>query len=150
MTPETAESLWPSATPPPVAASSPVPTLRWELSALTQLPRVRAEVRRHTTAADGPSAADLRDQLILALDEMASNALRHGGGTPVVAALQETDDAYIIDVADGALSAPPTPAVGRDPSEGGLGLYLIAELAVAHGWYIDDDGKHVWALLPRR
>jgi hypothetical protein len=39
--------------------------------------------------------------------------------------------------------------VGRDPSEGGLGLYLIAELATAHGWYVRDRTKHVWAVLPR-
>jgi hypothetical protein len=52
-------------------------------------------------------------------------------------------------VTHAAASAPPTPAVGRDPSEGGLGLYLIAELATAHGWYVRDDAKHVWALLPR-
>jgi hypothetical protein len=61
-----------------------------------------------------------------------------------------TDDAYLIVVSDQAVSSPPSPAVGRDPSEGGLGLYLIAELATGHGWYVDDGSKHVWALLPRR
>lgn len=146
--PETAEPVWPSATPPPVAPSRG-PALRWELHELTQLPRVRADLRRHTTQS-GPHAADLRDQLILALDEMASNALRHGGGTRVVVAVHETDDAYFVEVADGAPGAPPTPAVDRDPSEGGLGLYLVAELAAAHGWYVHGHRKHVWALLPRR
>ena len=58
------------------------PALHWELQDVAELPRVRAELRRHATAAtpDDPSAIDLLDQLILALDEMASNALRHGGG----------------------------------------------------------------------
>ncbi len=42
---------------------------------------------------------------------------------------------------------PPSPAVGRDPSEGGLGLYLIAELASDHGWYVTAGAKHVWAVL---
>jgi anti-sigma regulatory factor (Ser/Thr protein kinase) len=92
--------------------------------------------------------ADLRDQLILALDEMASNALRHGGGQ-VHAAVRTTPDAFLIEVSDAAADAPPSPAVGRDPSEGGLGLYLIAELATAHGWYVRDGAKYVWALLPR-
>ena len=41
----------------------------------------------------------------------------------------------------------PAPAVNRDPSEGGLGLYLIAELATDHGWYVTAGAKHVWAVL---
>jgi anti-sigma regulatory factor (Ser/Thr protein kinase) len=117
-----------------------------------ELPRVRAEVRRFVTAQDpdaGPGAADLHDRLVLALDEMASNALRHGGGG-VRAVLRTTGDAWLIDVSDGAQDCPPAPAVGRDPSEGGLGLYLIAELATAHGWYADAGCKHVWALIPHR
>jgi two-component sensor histidine kinase len=92
---------------------------------------------------------DLLDQLILALDEMASNALRHGGGS-VEATARLTGDSYLLQVSDSATSAPPAPAVGRDPSEGGLGLYLIAELSTRHGWYVGGGRKHVWALLPRR
>ena len=112
---------------------------------------MRAEVRRHVEAralTTDPRGADLRDQLVLALDEMASNALRHGGGR-VRASIRLTDRSYLIEVSDAASSSPPTPAVGRDPSEGGLGLYLIAELASDHGWYVRNGDKHVWALLPR-
>jgi anti-sigma regulatory factor (Ser/Thr protein kinase) len=79
---------------------------------------------------------------------MASNALRHGGGR-VRAAVRLTVNAYLIEVSDQAATAPPAPAVDRDPSEGGLGLYLIAEMATAHGWYVRSGEKHVWALLPR-
>ena len=124
--------------------------LSWELDDIAQLPSVRAEVRRFATAreAAGPVAADLRDQLVLAFDEMASNALRHGGGQ-VQAAVRLTGDAYLIEVSDQATAQPPAPALGRDPSEGGLGLYLIAELATAHGWYVRGSAKYVWALLPR-
>jgi anti-sigma regulatory factor (Ser/Thr protein kinase) len=96
----------------------------------------------------GHADPDLVDQLVLALDEMASNALRHGGGS-VSASVRTTEDAYLIEVSDRAATQPPTPAVGRDPSEGGLGLYLIAELATGHGWYVGNGHKHVWALLPR-
>jgi anti-sigma regulatory factor (Ser/Thr protein kinase) len=110
---------------------------------------VRAELRRHVTARTSATAdADLIDQVVLALDEMASNALRHGGGD-VAAAVRLTEDAYLIEVSDQAASSPPTPAVDRDPSQGGLGLYLIAELATRHGWYVSNGTKHVWALLPR-
>jgi anti-sigma regulatory factor (Ser/Thr protein kinase) len=137
--------VWPSSSPP-----SAEPLLAWSLRDIAELPRVRAELRRRTSAigAESPASTDLRDQLILALDEMASNALRHGGGE-VQAAVRTTADAYLIEVSDQAASAPPSPAVGRDPSEGGLGLYLIAEMSTAHGWYVSSGHKHVWALLPR-
>jgi anti-sigma regulatory factor (Ser/Thr protein kinase) len=124
--------------------------LSWELDDIAQLPSVRADVRRFAGVreAGDAAAADVRDQLVLAFDEMASNALRHGGGR-VRAAVRLTGDAYLIEVSDQATTEPPAPAVGRDPSEGGLGLYLIAELATAHGWYVGNGAKHVWALLPR-
>jgi anti-sigma regulatory factor (Ser/Thr protein kinase) len=125
--------------------------LSWDLHDVADLPRVRAELRRRAAASDrstGQSSEDLRDQLVLALDEMASNALRHGGGD-VHAVVRLTGDSYVIEVSDQATDAPPAPAVGRDPSQGGLGLYLIAELATDHGWYVRNGHKHVWALLPR-
>jgi anti-sigma regulatory factor (Ser/Thr protein kinase) len=147
VTGRTAEPIWPSATPP-VAADG----LSWELSDVAELPQVRSAMRRHAAAVarrHDDAAEDLRDQLVLALDEMASNALRHGGGTRVSASVRLTDDAYLIEVSDQATGSPPVPAIDRDPSEGGLGLYLIAELATAHGWYVSHGAKHVWALLPR-
>ena len=133
--------MWPSASPPPAA-----PALTWTLRDVAELPAVRAQLRRHTVA--DASDADMLDQLVLALDEMASNALRHGG-VEVRATVRLTDDAFLIEVSDQAATAPPTPAVGRDPSEGGLGLYLIAEMATEHGWYVESGHKFVWALLPR-
>ncbi len=138
MTGETAKQLWPSARPP--AAPD---RFAWDLDSVAELPLVRAEVRAHLA---GPQQADLRDRLVLALDEMASNALRHGGGR-VRAAVRPLAGAWLVEVRDGAPDAPPTPAVGRDPSEGGLGLYLIAELATDHGWYATGEAKHVWAVL---
>ena len=121
MTGQSAGPVWPSASPPPAT-----PALRWELRDVAELPSVRAALRRHAATraeADADADADARDQLILALDEMASNALRHGGGR-VRASVRLTPEAYLIEVSDSAASAPPSPAVDRDPSEGGLGLYL--------------------------
>jgi anti-sigma regulatory factor (Ser/Thr protein kinase) len=123
----------------------------WELDDVAQLPSLRTEVRRFAgrhALGDDRRSVDLRDRLVLALDEMASNALRHGGGR-VHASLALAGECYLIQVTDAAADLPPVPAVDRDPSEGGLGLYLIAELAIRHGWYASDDAKHVWALLPR-
>ena len=139
-------SVWPSGWPPPGTDG-----LQWELRDVAELPRVRAQLRRHLDRRalhSGAHSAELLDQLVLAFDEMASNALRHGGGK-VGASVQLTETSYLIQVSDAAAAAPPRPAVGRDPSEGGLGLYLIAELATDHGWYAEDGLKHVWALLPR-
>jgi anti-sigma regulatory factor (Ser/Thr protein kinase) len=138
--------VWPSASPPSAALPPEARALTWRLQDVAELPSVRAELRRQTGA--GRPDPDLQDQLVLALDEMASNALRHGGGE-VRATVRLTADAYLIEVSDSAASAPPTPAVGRDPSEGGLGLYLIAEMATQHGWYVENGAKYVWALLPR-
>jgi len=146
VTGEAVGPVWPSAAPPPAA-----PVLTWSLEDVAELPRVRADLRRHAAASsrsDTTANADLRDQLILALDEMASNALRHGRGG-VQATVRQTPDAYLIEVSDQATAQPPSPAVGRDPSEGGLGLYLIAEMATQHGWYVSNGYKYVWALLPR-
>jgi anti-sigma regulatory factor (Ser/Thr protein kinase) len=142
VTGQAAGSVWPSAAPPPAT-----PALTWSLQTVSELPAVRAQLRNHAhTASADP---DLLDQLVLALDEMASNALRHGGGGEIRATVRLTDDAFLIEVSDQAAAAPPTPAVGRDPSEGGLGLYLIAEMATQHGWYVAEGHKYVWALLPR-
>jgi anti-sigma regulatory factor (Ser/Thr protein kinase) len=142
VTGQAADHVWPSATPP--AAD---PLLSWQLSDVAELPRMRAQVRRAIQSDE--LHPDVLDQLILALDEMASNALRHGGGR-VEAAIRLTDTGYLIVVSDSAAAQPPTPAIDRDPSEGGLGLYLIARMALRHGWYAGNAVKHVWALLPRR
>ena len=146
MTGETAGLAWPSSPPPPAADG-----WHWELSAVSELPRVRAQLRRDLAAESGgdPAAEERDEAVVLAFDEMASNALRHGGGG-VRARVQRTPDAWLVEVRDSAPDTPPRPAVGRDPSQGGLGLYLIAEMADAHGWHLTEGQKSVWALLPRR
>jgi anti-sigma regulatory factor (Ser/Thr protein kinase) len=142
---EPAGSSWPSSPPPPADEG-----WHWELSSVAELPRIRQDLRRGLAAASGASvvAAEFDEAVVLAFDEMASNALRHGGGG-VRARVQRTPDAWLIEVRDSAASRPPTPAVGRDPSQGGLGLYLIAEMARDHGWHVANGQKAVWALLPR-
>ena len=147
MTGEPARLLWPSSAPPPAEDG-----WHWEFSHVSELPRARAQLRAGLAAgapADDPAAAELDEAVVLAFDEMASNALRHGGGG-VRARVQRTAQAWLVEVCDEAPTRPPEPAVGRDPSQGGLGLYLIAEMSDAHGWHLADTTKSVWALLPRR
>lgn len=146
MTGEGTSLAWPSSPPPPAEAG-----WQWALNSVSELPRVRAQLRRGLAEeSDGSRAAvEFDEAVVLAFDEMASNALRHGGGG-VNARVQRTPHAWLIEVRDSAAQRPPQPAVGRDPSQGGLGLYLIAEMADAHGWHLTDGQKSVWALLPRR
>jgi anti-sigma regulatory factor (Ser/Thr protein kinase) len=146
VTGESAGLAWPSS-PPPAADDG----WHWDLHHVSELPQVRAELRRGLAeqSSGDPAAADVDDAVVLAFDEMASNALRHGG-SGVRARVQRTADAWLIEVRDSATQRPPRPAVGRDPSHGGLGLYLIAEMADDHGWHLADGEKTVWALLPRR
>ena len=141
MTGQAADGIWlPSA--PPEAEQ----LLQWQLADIAELPAMRGEVRQ---TLEPTIDSDVLDQIILALDEMASNALRHGGVGPVQASIRTTDSGYLVEVTDSAAARPPTPAIDRDPSEGGLGLYLIARMALRHGWYASARAKHVWALLPR-
>jgi anti-sigma regulatory factor (Ser/Thr protein kinase) len=146
VTGESAGLAWPSSPPPPARGG-----WHWELGHVSELPRIRAQLRRGLAEESGtdPAATELDEAVVLAFDEMASNALRHGGGG-VRARVQQTSEAWLIEVRDSAPQHPPQPAVGRDPSQGGLGLYLIAEMANDHGWHLTEGQKSVWALLPRR
>jgi anti-sigma regulatory factor (Ser/Thr protein kinase) len=122
---------------------------RWHLAELAQLPAVRAGLRDRLGDVGSPHDGSDRagEQLILALDELASNALRHGE-SPVVATVVAGSGGWLIDVSDRAPETMPALVVDRDPAQGGMGLQLVAKLSVAHGWYVDDGTKHVWACLP--
>jgi hypothetical protein len=122
---------------------------RWHLAAIAELPNARAGLRSRLDGVDSPRDPDdtAAERLVLAFDELASNGLRHGE-CPVVATVIAGSGGWLIDVSDRAPESMPAPAVDRDPAQGGLGLYLVARLSVAHGWYIDGGAKHVWACLP--
>jgi hypothetical protein len=98
----------------------------------------------------GPDAHDEAiERAVLALDELASNALRHGR-PPVSAELFDQGDTWLVVVADGETAELPVPAVGRPGGLGGFGLYVVADFAVAHGIDVQPDHKRVWAELPKR
>jgi len=122
---------------------------RWDLRALGELPAARAGLRARLGNAGFPpdDADESAEQLVMAFDELASNALRHGE-SPVVATVVAGTGGWLLDVSDRAPGVMPAPAVDRDPAQGGMGLQLVARLSVAHGWYVDAGIKHVWACLP--
>jgi anti-sigma regulatory factor (Ser/Thr protein kinase) len=120
---------------------------RWNLAALAQLPAARAALRDRLGDLGLRDEHAAAEQMILAFDELASNALRHGE-SPVVATVVAGSGGWLLDVSDRAAESMPAPAVDRDPARGGMGLHLVARLSVAHGWYVDGGAKHVWACLP--
>jgi anti-sigma regulatory factor (Ser/Thr protein kinase) len=121
---------------------------RWDLATLAELPGARAGLRSRLGVVGVPADEDTSgERLVLAFDELASNALRHGE-SPVVATVVAGSGGWLLDVSDRAPGTMPAPAIGRDPAKGGLGLHMVARLAVAHGWYVDGECKHVWACLP--
>lgn len=122
---------------------------RWDLGEVAELPAARAGLRTRLGDAGAPTdeESDAAESLVLAFDELASNALRHGE-SPVVATVVAGSGGWLLDVSDRAAESMPTPAVDRDPALGGMGLQLVARMSVAHGWYVDGGLKHVWACLP--
>ncbi|MFQ1002271.1 ATP-binding protein [Modestobacter sp. SSW1-42] len=110
--------------------------------------RLRPIVPAQSAAAGPGAATDDLERILLVVEELASNGLRHGD-PPVEITLCATASGWLLAVSDTAADRPPTLAVDRDPADGGMGLYLVARLASAHGWTVGDGRKSVWALVER-
>jgi anti-sigma regulatory factor (Ser/Thr protein kinase) len=137
------EELWGQRPAPD--ADAPLEVV-WEAApaVLTELTTLRRQLRGQLTARSSEGAdAEEAEWLMLAFEELASNGLRHGR-PPVQVVVADTGRGWLLDVSDTAADLPPTPAVGRDPATGGLGLYMVARLGAAHGWVVDHSCKHVW------
>jgi anti-sigma regulatory factor (Ser/Thr protein kinase) len=137
--------LWPSARPP----NGFTPVWRQDLHSLEELSRLRRRLRSELTgrsAVAHPERDHWAERLVLIADELTSNALRHGG-SPVATAVSRTGDQWLVAVSDTSTDVPPAPAVGRDPGHGGFGLYIVADLAARHGWYVARGTKTVWAVV---
>jgi anti-sigma regulatory factor (Ser/Thr protein kinase) len=120
-----------------------------EIFQLAELPAVRAQLRSwvpDTLRESDPDGAVL-DDLLLAVEELASNGLRHGRA-PVRVHAVRIATGLLLDVSDGDPHRRPQPAVGRDPARGGMGLRMLAHLTMDRGWTVAGDRKHVWAFFP--
>jgi anti-sigma regulatory factor (Ser/Thr protein kinase) len=131
---------------PPVRDTQSARVGRWTPGTLAEL-----TVSRHALSAalhDGarPSAAaeGAVQRLLLAFEELTSNALRHGR-LPVEVTVTKTGRSWLLEVSDAAGDDAPTPAADRDPALGGLGLPLVARISAAHGWTVTAGRKVVWA-----
>ena len=142
-------TLW-AHRPQPALGSGAVSLASWWLGAPSDVTASRSRLREMVLARrrGGRGDDDALERLLLAFEELTSNGLRHGR-PPVHVAVTATDNGWLIDVTDAAIDRPPTPAVGRDAAEGGLGLYLVARLCSAYGWTVQQGRKHVWACIER-
>jgi len=122
----------------------------WSPQHLRELSRVRREFLTWITSV---ADASLRlrenriEESVLALDELMSNALRHGRA-PVDVQVCASEGGVLLQVGDRAAENPPRPTSTRDPSDGGMGLGMIADFALDCGWFTQDDQKVVWAVMP--
>ncbi len=138
------EALWaqrPRPTPGPDATA----VGRWQPATPAELTAHRRQLSATLQDGSGTTGADevAVERLLLAFEELASNALRHGR-EPIRVTVTAGRDEWLLEVSDAATDQPPTPAVGRDAAEGGLGLYLVARLSAAHGWDVHGDHKVAW------
>src|SRR5947209_15992120 len=148
-TPGMSATLWGNRPPPPVGLRA-AGAWEWQLTAVADVTAARGRLRHEVIEAAGSEGLPEDDlqRLLLSFEELASNGLRHGRG-PVRVSVVSTREGWLVDVSDTDIHHPPTPAVGRDAAEGGLGLYLVARLSAAHGWTVQGARKHVWTLVDR-
>jgi len=137
-------SVWARMPPPHTDGTSP-----WEeqTGGVAELSALRRRLRTALDDAGLPRGNDDGERLLLVVEELLSNALRHGRA-PVHLALSAPDLGWLVAVSDTAPDSPPMPALDRDPSDGGMGLSLVARICRVHGWDIEGDRKIVWARVP--
>ena len=141
---------------------SPVPTvsgarLTLELASLRGLSGVRRQMRQFLLSSldpgpgsePEPAVEDVVERAVLVIDELASNAVRHGA-PPASLHIADEDTRWIVLVTDSAPGRRPTPARGRREGQGGYGLYVVADLTADHGVHYAADRKVVWAVLDKQ
>jgi hypothetical protein len=141
------DALW-GHRPPPQLDGDVALVGRWTPSSVAELTHSRRELAAllGPEETSGAVAAGAIERLLLVFEETGSNALRHGR-PPVQITVTRCDVHWLLEVRDGAVGAGPDPAVDRDAALGGLGLYVVARVCGAHGWFVDGPVKVVWARI---
>ncbi|MCU1615344.1 MAG: Two component signal transduction histidine kinase [Frankiales bacterium] len=135
--------------PQPRLGSEAVVLLRARPDTAAELTALRLRLQAALLDDAQPAGVDSGavDGLLLVFEELVSNGLRHGHG-PIHVSVTDMRTGWLLEVSDDDPDHAPTPAVGRDAAEGGLGLVLVARLSGSHGWAVDGGGrKTVWACV---
>lgn len=119
----------------------------WHLTSTRDLAGLRADVARELSDGRGGPSDESVDGLVLVSSELATNALRHGGGSATVH-LGTDGPTYLLEVVDQAPESPPRVAVDRDSGDGGFGLVLAQGVARDVGWFRTESSKCVWSVHP--
>lgn len=93
---------------------------------------------------------DVRDDAVLVISELFTNAVVHTGSVEVVCRLRVGQDSVYLAVVDQGLDLV-GPHVRAPDTDGGRGLLLVS--ALAEEWGVDDEhgaGRVVWAVLRAR
>ena len=152
-----AYASWQDDSPVPSAADASLTLPLTSLPALRAVRRqVRTFLRDSLRTSEGtadeevePTTLDTTlDEAVMVIDELTSNALRHGSA-PSSLHLCDEEGRWIAIVSDGAPDLRPTPATDRPVGGGGYGLYLVADLSNAHGVHYEPDCKLVWACISK-
>ena len=116
--------------PPPQPGPDVLAVWAGEPATHAELSALRRALRGTLVNQPGPAGTgdDDVERLLLAVEELVSNGLRHGR-TPVRVVVTTTSSGWVLDVSDAAPDRPPAPAIGRDAADGGMGLPLVARCA---------------------
>ena len=93
-------------------------------------------------------APDKREDLLLVVSELVTNAVLHGA-EPIVVTVVRAPERVRVEVTDGATDSSPHSVRPRPDAETDRGLSVVTRLAAAWGWRASPGrGKTVWAELP--
>ena len=119
----------------------------WAMDRPRQLATARRGVRQYLAGCRCPASTDEVDSVVTVLDELATNALRHGA-PPASVELCEHPEGWLVVARDADPGHAPVPAVDRPPELGGMGLHMVVALTRRHGIATGSRSKSVWALVP--
>lgn len=109
--------------------------------------RARSWVR---SLLEGWGVGDADGLILLAVSELTTNAVKHGG-SGFSLSIQVCGDAVVIRVGDASPEGPVTRPVPAD-AEAGRGIVILS--ALADGWGVEErsqhEGKTVWARISTR
>jgi anti-sigma regulatory factor (Ser/Thr protein kinase) len=116
-------------------------------------PQAAGRAREEVAAGNGMVPASVRDDVLLLLTELVTNAVRHGGavdGLPVEVAVARSPHGLRVAVTDpGAGFEWPGRKAGTAPGENGYGLLLVDRMARRWGIERGESSTTVWFELSR-